>query len=138
MSENNLFNFELVSPEEKLVSEQAFQVSIPGEEGDVGVRAGHMALVMSVRPGVVEVIRSEGGAVEKIFIAGGFADISQTNCTVLAEEAIPLASIKAEPLQIELARLNEELSFAETAEQKTNLSKRITVVMAMLDAVKAA
>ncbi|MDD3019602.1 MAG: ATP synthase F1 subunit epsilon [Alphaproteobacteria bacterium] len=138
MSENNLFNFELVSPEEKLVSEQAFQVSIPGEEGDVGVRAGHMALVMSVRPGVVEVIRSEGGAVEKIFIAGGFADISQTNCTVLAEEAIPLASIKAEPLQTELARLNEELSFAETAEQKTNISKRITVVMAMLDALKAA
>ena len=43
--ENKLFNFELVSPEQKLISETAYQVSIPGEEGDVGVRAGHMALV---------------------------------------------------------------------------------------------
>ena len=76
----NTFNFELVSPEQKLISEQAYQVTIPGEEGDVGVRAGHMALVMTVRPGVVEVIRTEDGTKEKIFIAGGFADISQTNC----------------------------------------------------------
>ncbi len=136
--EQNTFNFELVSPEEKLISETAFQVSIPGEEGDVGVRAGHMALVMSVRPGVVEVIRTEGGEKEKIFIAGGFADISQTNCTVLAEEAVSLKSLKADVLEAELSRLNEEAGFADTAEEKTSLSKRITIVSAMLDAVKAA
>ncbi|MDY0030046.1 MAG: ATP synthase F1 subunit epsilon [Pseudobdellovibrionaceae bacterium] len=138
MSENKLFNFELVSPEQKLISEQAYQVSIPGEEGDVGVRAGHMALVMSVRPGVVEVIRTEGGEKEKIFIAGGFADISQTNCTVLAEEAVPLSALKAEALQNELTRLNEDMGFAESAEEKTRLTKRITIVSAMLSAVKAA
>ncbi len=138
MMENNLFNFELVSPEQKLISETAYQVSIPGEEGDVGVRAGHMALVMSVRPGVVEVIRTEGGEKEKIFIAGGFADISQTNCTVLAEEAVPLSALKAEALQNELTRLNEDMGFAESAEEKTRLTKRITIVSAMLSAVKAA
>lgn len=138
MMENNLFNFELVSPEQKLISETAYQVSIPGEEGDVGVRAGHMALVMSVRPGVVEVIRTEGGEKEKIFIAGGFADISQTNCTVLAEEAVPLSALKAEALQNELTRLNEDMGFAEFAEEKTRLTKRITIVSAMLSAVKAA
>lgn len=138
MMENNLFNFELVSPEQKLISETAYQVSIPGEEGDVGVRAGHMALVMSVRPGVVEVIRTQGGEKEKIFIAGGFADISQTNCTVLAEEAVPLSALKAEALQNELTRLNEDMTYAETAEEKTRLTKRITIVSAMLSAVKAA
>ncbi|HRK97731.1 MAG: ATP synthase F1 subunit epsilon [Alphaproteobacteria bacterium] len=136
--DNTLFNFELVSPEQKLISEQAFQVCIPGEEGDVGVRAGHMALVMSVRPGVVEIIREQGGEVEKIFIAGGFADISQTNCTVLAEEAVPLKSLKSERLQAELTRLHEDMGYADTAEEKTRLSKRITIVSAMLDAVKAA
>ncbi|HOO51242.1 MAG TPA: ATP synthase F1 subunit epsilon [Alphaproteobacteria bacterium] len=136
--ENKLFNFELVSPEQKLISETAYQVSIPGEEGDVGVRAGHMALVMSVRPGVVEVIRSEGGEKEKIFIAGGFADISQTNCTVLAEEAVPLNALKAETLQNELNRLDEDMKYVETAEEKTRLTKRITIVSAMLSAVKAA
>lgn len=136
--DSTLFNFELVSPERKLVSEPAFQVTIPGEEGYVGVRAGHMALVMSVRPGVVEVIRSEGGAKEKIFIAGGFADISQTQCTLLAEEAVPLAGLQPDRLSAELGRLNEDMGFAETDDDKARIAKRIAVVSGMLDAVNAA
>lgn len=132
------FNFELVSPEQKLISEQAFQVTIPGEEGDVGVRAGHMALVMTVRPGVVEVIRTEDGVKEKIFIAGGFADISQTNCTVLAEEAVPVANLNVEKLTAELHNVNENLAHADTDVEKLSLSRKLEIVTAMLEAVKAA
>lgn len=132
------FNFELVSPEQKLISEQAFQVTIPGEEGDVGVRAGHMALVMTVRPGVVEVIRTEDGVKEKIFIAGGFADISQTNCTVLAEEAVPVANLNAEKLTAELHTVTEHLSLADSEVEKLSLNRKLAIVTAMLDAVKAA
>lgn len=138
MTEGNLFNFELVSPERKLISETAYQVTIPGEVGDVGVRAGHMALVMSVRSGVVEVIRTEGGEKEKIFIAGGFADISQTNCTILAEEAVPLANLNAEKLSGEIANLTESMSLADSEDEKFSLNKKLAVVNAMLDAVKAA
>ena len=68
-------------------------------------------------------IRSEGGEKEKIFIAGGFADISQTNCTVLAEEAVPLNALKAETLQNELNRLDEDMKYVETAEEKTRLTE---------------
>ena len=132
------FNFELVSPEQKLISEQAFQVTIPGEEGDIGVRAGHMALVATVRPGVVEVIRSENGEKEKIFIAGGFADISQTNCTVLAEEAVPVANLNVEKLTAELHNVTEHLALADTDVEKMSLSRKLAVVSAMLEAVKAA
>ena len=135
--ETNTFNFELVSPEQKLMSQQAYQVTIPGEEGDVGVRAGHMSLMMSVRPGVVEIIRTEGGASERVFIAGGFADVSQANCTVLAEEAIPLANLSAEKLAAELAKLNDEMSVVD-GDEKARLQKRVALVSSMLDAVKAA
>ena len=135
---SNLFNFELVSPEQKLISEEAYHVTIPGEEGDVGVRAGHMALVMSVRPGVVEVIRSEGGAKEKIFIAGGFADVSQTNCTVLAEEAVPVANLNGDKLAVEMQSLTERLAVVDSEGDKVLLRKKIRIVSAMLDAVKTA
>ncbi len=138
MNTQNTFNFELVSPEQKLISGEAYQVTIPGEEGDVGVRAGHMALVMTVRPGVIEVIRSEGGASEKIFIAGGFADVSQTNCTVLAEEAVPVANLNADKLSTEIANLNEHLSEQISDDEKASLNKKLVIVSAMLDAVKAA
>lgn len=134
----NTFNFELVSPERKLISEQAYQVSIPGEEGDIGVRAGHMALVMTVRSGVIEVIRSEGGASEKIFIAGGFADVSQTNCTVLAEEAIPVANLNTEKLSAEMANLKDGLTRCDTEAERDTLNKKLVIVSAMIDAAKIA
>lgn len=133
---SNLFNFELVSPEQKLISEEAYHVTIPGEEGDVGVRAGHMALVMSVRPGVVEVIRSEGGAKEKIFIAGGFADVSQTNCTILAEEAVPVSKLNHDKLTAELHHITENLSLSDSDLEKISLNRKLIVVSAMLDALK--
>jgi len=134
----NTFNFELVSPEQKLISEQAYQVTIPGEEGDVGVRAGHMALVMTVRAGVIEVIRSEGGTPEKIFIAGGFADVSQTNCTILAEQAIPVANLNAEKLATEIENLRQDLSSASNDDERTTLNKKLVIVSAMLGAVRVA
>ena len=132
------FNFELVSPEQKLISEQAFQVTIPGEEGDIGVRAGHMALVATVRPGVVEVLRTEGSVKEKIFISGGFADISQTNCTVLAEEAVPVANLNIEKLTAELQNVTEHLSLADSDAEKISLNRKLAIVTAMIEAVKAA
>ncbi len=134
----NTFNFELVSPEQKLISEQAFQVTIPGEEGDMGVRAGHMALVATVRPGVVEVLRTEDGVKEKIFVAGGFADISQTNCTLLAEEAVPVANLNADKLAAELNSVTEHLALADSEVEKFSLNRKLEIVTAMLEAVKAA
>ncbi len=83
----NNFDFELVSPEKKLLSEKAWQVTIPGEEGTFGVRAGHSSLVSYIRPGVVEVIFNQGDEPKKIKVQGGFADVTATNCTILAEEA---------------------------------------------------
>ena len=131
------FDFELVSPDRKVISEAAWQVTIPGEEGDVGIRAGHMALVMSVRPGVVEVIRQRGGAPEKLFVAGGFADIAQTHCTILAEETISLSSLSADKLEQELRNLADDLSLADTDADKARIGARQAIVAAMLKAVRS-
>lgn len=138
MSETQKFNFELVSPEKKVISESAWQVTIPGEEGDVGVRAGHMALVMSVRPGVVEVTRERDGVKEKLFVAGGFADISGTQCTLLAEEAIPLASLDAAKLEDQSKTLETQIQAASDDGEKSRLQARRAMVDSMLSAVRAA
>ena len=89
---NNTIEFELVSPEKLLKSEPVEMVVIPGTEGDVGVLPGHSLLIAAVRPGVIDI--HEGGQVrESIFVAGGFAEVSPERCTVLAEEAVPVADI---------------------------------------------
>lgn len=132
------FNFELVSPEKVLVSEPAWQVVVPGEEGYFGVRAGHMSLIAAVRAGVVEVTAKEGDAPRKIFIAGGFADVTATNCTILAEQAVNVNELDASAIQQELSSLNEELKVAVDAAEKLSLHKRIALATIKLQAVQQA
>jgi F-type H+-transporting ATPase subunit epsilon len=93
MSEvSNTVEFELVSPQRLLMSEPVEMVVVPGAEGDFGVLPGHSLLIATVRPGVIDI--HEGGQVkESIFVAGGFAEVSPERCTVLAEEAVPVAYI---------------------------------------------
>ena len=93
MSEvSNTVEVELVSPQRLLMSEPVEMVVVPGAEGDFGVLPGHSLLIATVRPGVIDI--HEGGQVkESIFVAGGFAEVSPERCTVLAEEAVPVADI---------------------------------------------
>lgn len=132
------FNFELVSPEKILVSEPAWQVTIPGEEGYFGVRAGHMSLIAAVRAGVVEIVKTEGAAPEKIFIAGGFADVTAKNCTILAEQAVNVSELNAGDIEQDIAKLNEEIKTASDVTAKTLLHKKLTLASVKLQAAKAA
>jgi F-type H+-transporting ATPase subunit epsilon len=134
----HMFNFELVSPDKVLVSEPAWQVVIPGEEGYFGVRAGHTSLIAAVKPGVVEVRKSENDAPEKIFIAGGFADVTAKNCTILAEQAVNVNELNAADIEKDLAALGEELKIATDATEKNLLEKKLHLAEIKLRAAKAA
>jgi F-type H+-transporting ATPase subunit epsilon len=125
---NNTFQFELVSPAKKLAETPAYQVIVPGQDGDLGVRKGHASFVVSVRPGVVEILKSEGDTPERIFVAGGFADVSAENCTVLAEEAIPVQDLNIDEINAEIATVEEELS-ADDANSMV-LSKALDILKA--------
>ena len=129
------FNFELVSPERKIMSEPATMVVIPGEEGDFGVLPNHSALVATIRPGVVKVYTEGAGEPRRIFIAGGFADVSATNCTVLAEEAVNVNDLNQADLEQTLRNLNEDLGMAADEMEKARIRKRQTLTRAKLEAV---
>lgn len=79
--------FDLVSPAKKLASFTVSQVVIPSAAGDMTAMPGHAPTVATLRPGLVRAFTAEG---EKVFLViGGFAEISNTSVTVLAEEAEP-------------------------------------------------
>ncbi len=131
----NNFDFELVSPERKLMSEKAWQVTIPGEEGNFGVRAGHSSIVSSIRPGVVEIVTEAGAEPTKIFIAGGFADVTASNCTVLAEEATMLGDLNQDDIEQEVADLEGKLSATNDKVEVIRYTKQLALAKAKLTAV---
>ncbi len=79
--------FDLVSPERRLASLSASEVQIPGADGDLTVMEGHAPTITTLRPGVLKIISAEG--TKSYIVTGGFAEISATGVSVLAERAIP-------------------------------------------------
>jgi F-type H+-transporting ATPase subunit epsilon len=101
--------FEIVSPERLLVSDAADMVTVPGAEGDFGVMAGHMPLISTLRPGVIDVRGAETNGDMRLFVLGGFAEANPDRLTVLAEEAIPMAQIDAAALEQRIRNTEEDL-----------------------------
>ena len=101
--------FELVSPEKLLLSEDVEMVVVPGGEGNFGVLPGHALFISTVRPGVIDVY--EGNKVsERIFVSGGFAEVTPERCTVLADEAMPLSSLDRGQIEESLKTAEAEIA----------------------------
>jgi F-type H+-transporting ATPase subunit epsilon len=129
--------FELVSPERLLFSRAVEMVVVPGSEGDFGVLPRHAPFISNLRTGVIDV--HEGGKVtERIFVAGGFAEVTADRCTVLAEEASPLSEIDPAEVAQKIADLRDELKDAETDFARERLNGRIATLEAMAAAKAAA
>ena len=86
------FQLELVSPEKLLLSRAVEMVVLPAAEGEMGVLPGHAPMIVTLRGGTIRVI--EGGRdAERLFVVGGFAEVTPERVTILADEATPLADL---------------------------------------------
>ncbi|MGH7034602.1 MAG: ATP synthase F1 subunit epsilon [Stellaceae bacterium] len=101
--------FELVSPEKLLLAEQVGMVIVPGSEGNFGVLPGHALFISTVRPGIIDVYEDKT-VTERIFVAGGFAEVTPERCTVLADEAVPLASLDRAAIEAQAKTLDSHIA----------------------------
>jgi F-type H+-transporting ATPase subunit epsilon len=110
------FPFELVAPERQLVSGEAESVQLPGADGELEIMAGHAPLLVLLGPGVMEVNGGDVGS-QRIFIDGGFCDVNDSGCTVLAESATPIDGDAASELDRLIAVAEEAAASIEAAEK---------------------
>ena len=128
-------DFELVSPERLLVSQPVDMVVVPGGEGDFGVLPGHAPLISTVRSGVIEIY--EGSAVtDRIFVAGGFAEVTAERCTVLAELAMPVAEIDAARTEQQLREARDAAAQAKSDEERGAAERMAQLAEAKLEALR--
>jgi F-type H+-transporting ATPase subunit epsilon len=106
-------HFDLVSPEQMLLSEDVVMVTLPGTEGYFGVLAGHAPVISTLRPGVIEVQGGESGNL-RLFVRSGFAEVDPTRVVVLAEEAISLEDFDVDALDARIRDSEEDLALAKT------------------------
>lgn len=125
--------FDLVSPERRLASVSATEVQIPGADGDMTAMEGHSPTITTLRPGILRAVTSEG--VKSYVVTGGFADISATSVTVLAERAIPTEEASSTLLDEILAEARS-LADAALPADRAQAEKNVSDVAALRDAVQ--
>lgn len=133
------FQLELVSPEKLLLSRQVEMVVIPAAEGEMGVLPGHAPMIVALRGGVIRVI--EGGRdVERLFVAGGFAEVTPERVTVLADEATPVAELSRAEAERRIAEADSAYNAAtmESPERRDAAMAKLLAMRAMLASAEAA
>lgn len=94
------FHFSLVSPEKELYAGAAQSVAVPGTEGIFEAMPGHAPLMSTLSPGMLS-FTGENGEEKRFFVRGGFADVTPSSVTVLAEVAIAEADLNGDTLAAE-------------------------------------
>lgn len=117
------FRFELVSPEKMLFSGEVAQVDVPGAEGDFGVLAGHAPIVATLRPGIMTVYGS--GAPQRIVVLGGFAEMSASGLTVVADMADTVEAIDKAMIAARIGEMQERSAKLPPGDELNKLIERL-------------
>ena len=127
------FHFELVSPEKLLFSGEVDSVVAPGAEGQFTVLKDHAPVMTTLKSGVVTV--ASEGKVEKLFVRGGFADVSTNGLTILAEQAIAVDELKADQIAKEIKDAEEDVADAKSDEAKRVALQKLDQLKTVLSAI---
>jgi F-type H+-transporting ATPase subunit epsilon len=133
------FQFELVSPEKLLLSRAVEMAVLPAAEGEMGVLPGHAPMIVTLRGGIIAV--TEGGQVtERLFVGGGFAEVTPERCTVLADDAVPVAQLSKAAAETRLREAEAAYTAAamDTPEKRDATMARLLSARAMQQAAEAA
>lgn len=134
MSEDKVA-FNVVTPARRLAEASADMVVVPGGDGDFGVLPGHAPMMSTVRPGIVNVYEGDK-VVDRYFVAGGFAEVTETGVSVLAEEAEHVDAIKVDEARARVEKAREAVAAA-AAEKAGPAEDALKVAEAYLEAAEA-
>ena len=126
--------FELVSPERLLLSRAVTMVIMPGSEGHFGAQPGHAPFIATLKPGVIDVYEGDRIA-DRIFVAGGVAEVTEARCTVLAEDAVAVADIDRAKVEQQVRDLTEDVGDAKEDADRRAAEAKLAVAQAKLEAL---
>jgi len=85
-TDKKTIKFEIVTPERIVLKEEALQVTIPTQSGEITILPDHIPLVSILIPGVIELKKSTGEN-EVISVSGGFVEVLKNKIVILADTA---------------------------------------------------
>ena len=129
---------EIVSPDRLLLSQPVDMAVIPAAEGEMGVLPGHSPMIVLLRGGTIT-LHENNQPTARLYVSGGFAEITPERCTVLADEAIPVAEVSRATADARLAEAQRALDSVDKADVAAidAAMSRIQSAQAMVAAAQA-
>jgi len=130
---------EIVSPERLLLARPVDMVVIPAAEGEMGVLEQHAPMIVMLRGGTIRLYQGEA-VTDRLFVSGGFAEVTPERVTVLATEAIPVAEVSRAEGERRLAAAEADYNGADKNDIATldAAMGRMQSARAMIEAAGAA
>ena len=85
------FKVEIISPEQKILSTEASEVTIPSYEGQMGILKDHIPLITFLRPGFISV---QNQVERKYFVEEGTVEFSDNSLLILTSSAKDLKNLQ--------------------------------------------
>lgn len=101
----NTLKLEIVTPDRKVLSEEVEYVGAPGIMGEFGVLPNHVPFLSAL--GIGNLHYKLNGKAYYVFVAGGFAEVSNNQVTILAEVAEMATEIDVDRASKAKARAEE-------------------------------
>lgn len=98
----------ITTPEATGLDTQARSVVLPLFDGERGVARGHAPFIGRLGAGEVRVVGEAGAAgdaVRRVFVEGGFVEVSHDTVSVITQRAVPADAIDAAAARAELERV---------------------------------
>lgn len=105
----NTFQLEIVTPERQVYAGPVASLVAPASEGYLGIMANHAPIVTDLTIGVIKITLPDGEEVT-LATSGGFLEMSQNLCTVLADTAERPSEIDVQEVERQLVITRERIA----------------------------
>ena len=110
------FLLEIVTPDKTVLKEQVEMVVCPGVEGEFGILPNHISILAALKMGILHY--QINNKQETMFVSGGFLDMNNNKCSILAE-----AAEKASDINVQRAMEAKERAERRLKGDKENLDE---------------
>ena len=114
---------DIVTPEKVLFSEKDISmVTIPGIEGQMGILDDHLPVVTFLKPGVINVEKSEN---KYFFTTGGVVDFKNNSLSILCQEVFDVKDLSDEQINSLKERASKKLEDANSTDHDIFISNAL-------------
>jgi F-type H+-transporting ATPase subunit epsilon len=114
---------EIVTPEEKIYSEDVEMVTLPGSEGELGVYPNHVPVLTALKPGELRIVKD--GRETAMAIGEGFVEIKTDGVSILTDMAL-------QSEKIDIAAAEEAVARAQAAMKEDTTPEQVVAIQASL------